>query len=157
VKVFNWYELKSCSLNIPEGIIILAYAISCGYNEIISSDEESLLKYLKIRYLPSHLYKNGSLVLTGNGSILSRYLTKEPQAYFKESGWLSDIEKVSNKIIYLYALGQRSINNKNIFIPETYLEDKYWNNPYLKHSNGNIWFLPELNKITNYLKSKGEK
>ena len=57
------------------------------------------------------------------------------------------------KRVDLYALSQRSISNRNFFIPETFLEEKYWNNPYLKHRDGKIWFLPEIQKLTTHTKT----
>lgn len=149
---FNWYELKVDSSNVPEGIIVLTHALAKGYNSIITSNESSLLGQLKVSYVPPQIYKNKWFIKTSEG-IKTKYITKEPQSYFLNSSWLYEYSTIYNKILYLYALSQRSISNRNFFIPETFLEEKYWNNPYLKHRDGKIWFLPEIQKLTTHTKT----
>ena len=150
---FNWYELKSCSENVPEGIIMLTFALSKGYNSIISSSESLILSRLNIDYIPQILYRKRYIVKTNKG-IISNYTTSTHQCYFNEHEWLYDTESVYNKIVYIYSLSQRSITNKNLYIPESYLEDRYWDNPYLKHRDTKIWFKPELTRITNKLNQR---
>lgn len=150
---FNWYELKSISSNIPEGIIVLTHALVTGYNSVISLDDGKLIQKLKIDYVPPVIYRSSVVIRTKDG-LVNRYKTEEPQAYFYNRDWLYDNTNVSAKVIYLYALSQRSITNKNLFISEKYLEEKFWDNPYLQNKNGKLWFKPELNRITNILKLK---
>lgn len=150
---FNWYELKTYSSNVPEGIIVLTHALSAGYNSFISSSDSSLLQNLNVKYVPPSLYRTGLFVKNKTG-IINKYKTEEPQSYFSDISWIYDDDNISHKIIYLYALSQRSITNKNLFIPDTYLDDRYWNNPYLKHRDGKIWFIPELKKLTIKYKLK---
>ena len=150
---FNWYELRSASTNVPEGIIALTHALALGYNSVISLNESDLLKKLNIGYIPSQLYRNYHFVY-GNFGIVTKFKTTEPQAYFINSSWIYDFNSLDHKMLYLYALSQRSIYKKNFFIPDNYLDNKYWNNPYLKHRNGKIWFLPEISNLTSKLKPK---
>jgi hypothetical protein len=131
----------------------LTHALVTGYNSVISSDDGKLIQKLKIEYVPPVIYRSPFIVKTKEG-LVSKYKTEEPQAYFNNKDWIYDNNNVSAKVIYLYALSQRSITNKNLFIPEKYLEEKFWNNPYLQNKNGKLWFKPELNRITNILKSK---
>jgi len=153
LKHFNWYELKSRSDNVPEGIITLTYALSKGYNSIISSSESLLLSRLNIDHIPQVLYRKRHIVKSLFG-IINNYVTTEPQCHLVNFDWLNDKESVYNKIVYIYALSQRSINNKNLYIPETYLDDKYWDNPYLKHKDQKLWFIPELTHLNQ--SKKGE-
>lgn len=140
---FNWYELKSVSANVPEGIILLTHALISGYNSVISFNESALLQKLKISYVPPHIYRTKWFIKENTG-IISKFLIQEPQSYFRNHSWLYAYNNLEHKILYLYALSQRSIPNKNFFIPEDYLESKYWDNPYLKHRDKKIWFLPEI-------------
>ena len=80
---FNWYELKSCSENVPEGIIMLTFALSKGYNSIISSSESLILSRLNIDYIPQILYRKRYIIKTNKG-IVSNYNTLMPQCYFSE-------------------------------------------------------------------------
>ncbi len=145
---FNWYELKSGSGNVPEGIITLTYALTKGYNSVISSSESLLLYRLNIDHIPQIVYRKSYIVKSPFG-LLNKYIPKEPQCYFLDTEWLNTKESVYNKMVYIYALSQRSINNKNLFIPDIYLDDKYWDNPYLEHKDNKLWFIPELTHIKN--------
>lgn len=131
---------------------MLTYALTCSYNSIIACNESWLLQKLKISFIPRSVFKGGYFTKTAKG-IVSKLTTKEPQSYFLNDSWLYDYEKLTDKIIYLHALSQRSISDKNFFIPDNYLEEKYWNNPFLKHRDGKIWFLPELKQLKPH---KGE-
>jgi hypothetical protein len=145
---FNWYELKSGSGNVPEGIITLTYALTKGYNSVISSSESLLLYRLNIDHIPQIVYRKSYIVKSPFG-LLNKYTPKEPQCYFLDTEWLTVKESVYNKMVYMYALSQRSINNKNLFIPDIYLDSKYWDNPYLEHKDEKLWFKPELTHIKN--------
>lgn len=134
----------------------MAYALTWEYNSVISIDEVSLLRKLKISYIPSILYRN-QFITKREGLVIHSYKTREPQSYFLATEWLTDVSHLSDKLIYLYALSQRSLGNKNLFIPDSYLEDKYWKNPYLKHRDGRVWFIPELNRLTTHTKPKEKK
>lgn len=154
MNLFNWYELKSGSDNLFEGIITLTYALSKGYNSVISSSESSLLSRLNIDYVPQVIYRKGFIVKSAFG-LLNKYVTKEPQCYFINSDWLTDKQSVYNKMVYIYALSQRSINNKNLYIPNYYIDNKYWDNPYLNNKDKKLWFKPELTYIsTNIIKRR---
>lgn len=147
---FNWQEIKLDSNNTLEGIIVLTYALSIGYNSIISASLSNLQTRLSIGFVPQNIFKKRMFINTPQG-IFNRYSTIEPQSYFKNNSWLFDKESTYNKVVYLFALSQRSINNKNLFIPTTYLDSKYWDNPYLNRKENKLWFNPELIYLKNQL------
>lgn len=133
----------------------MAYALSIGYNTPISLDGDAgLTETLKIQAVPPAIYKRGFLKRESATTIITNYKVEEVQCYFRNNEWLKDSEHIHNKVIYLYALSQRSIGNKSLFIPKTYLDSTYWSNPFLKIRNDKLWFNPEITKIYKSNKEK---
>jgi hypothetical protein len=142
---FNWIELNKIT-RIPDCQTILMF---CLYiNKVsptikrISGNHLMLRKKLNISNNYYAIIHNKLIVESANG-IFSNYTCAEPQGYLTNCSFLH--AKVSPKVKseYLYILSQRSLGNKNCWIPDNYVEPEYWKNPFIKHENSKIKFTLE--------------
>ena len=141
---FNWFELLRMSEKQPEGIITLTFALTKEYNSVISFEDVALLKLLHIDRFPKELIERG--YLTRRGQLIYRsFKVKDPQCWFKDTSWLFEQAAMMSKVTYLYALSHRSLKNKQMYIPENYIERSLWNNTFLNHQNKKLIFIPEYN------------
>lgn len=140
---FNWNELKIAGEGQFESILILAYCIKIGYNNIIANSSNHLFKLLNINKIPQRLFVKKYLV-TNKGKIISHFKCQEPQSYFNNSYFLTARCLPAQKIKYLFMLGHRSINELNSFIPVDYIDEKHHNNLFIKIRNKKLYFIPEL-------------
>ena len=58
---FNWKELWADSKGQPEAILILTYALTIGYNNIIASSSQQLMKKLFINNIDFQLFRTRKL------------------------------------------------------------------------------------------------
>lgn len=154
--LFNWYELHNASNKTPSGIITLTHALTKVYNGYICRNEKDLIEKLHIDYIPNAVFDREEKLYRVSNGIRTKFKIVEPQSYFLGNTWLYEEVSVEEKLIYLHALSQRHLKNRNLFIPEDYLDEIYWNNTFLKHKNGKLWFTPEMNYLTNQLKQRKE-
>jgi hypothetical protein len=140
--LLNTVEIKKAARNNYEAEVVLTFALCVGYNKIISSSFFHLKNKLHIAGVPEYLFTRGHLKKYNN-KIVSKFKINEPQCYMSNPGWLHYNVSAETKSDYLYILGQRSLHNKNRFIPEYYVENKYWNNPLVKHSDRILTFILE--------------
>jgi|TARA_X000000950_G_scaffold80626_1_gene101377 hypothetical protein len=140
--LLNTVEIKKAAKNNYEAEIVLTFALSVGYNKIISTSFPHLKNKLHISGVPEFLFIRGYLKKYKN-KIVSNFRINEPQCYMNNPSWLHLKISAEAKSDYLYILGQRSLHNKNRFIPEYYVENKYWNNPLVKHSDRILTFILE--------------
>lgn len=140
--LLNTLEIKKVAKNIPEAEVVLTFALSIGYERVISYNFASLREKLAIRHIPEHLFTNGYLVKY-QSKIVSKFRIVEPQCYMTNPSWLHYNLSAKTKSDYLHILGQRSLCNKNRTIPEYWVEPTYWKNPLIKHSDRTITFILE--------------
>lgn len=145
-KYFNWEQLKLDSENDFTAILILTHAIQYKYNSSIAKTVQHLRKYLYIDNIPNRLFERRFLVLDRN-LVLSRYRCIEPQNYFINPYFMVSKCPVRYKIEYMYMLSQRKITERQNFIPDYYVKEELWNNPFVNHKNGNLYFIPEIAKF----------
>ena len=141
---FNWYELCQKSNYHFEGILVLTYALTKGYNNRIAWNAQELKEALKIDVIPNILFERKALVTNRYGGIHSTLTVEDPQCYFRNKNWLKDKISPISKIAYLYILSQRSIANRNNFVYDKFVPTKLWNNPYISHKLDKLWLTPEL-------------
>ena len=132
--LLNTLEIKKAAKNNYDAEVLLTFALCVGFNKVVSNSFLHLKRKLNINNIPEHLFINGHLKKYDK-KIVSRFLIKEPQCYMTNPSWLHYQIASKEKSEYLYILGQRSLNNKNRFIPEYYVEEQYWKNPLVKHSD----------------------
>jgi hypothetical protein len=154
VHYFNWNELKRDGGGQFEGILCLTYASIIGYNNTLAYGSKQLMSKLKIAKIPSLLFQRRYL-RTVRGEILSFYSCKEPQSYFLSSKFLFSATTPKQKIEYLFMLSQRAIANENYYIPQEYVDEKYYTNPFIILKENRIYFLPE--QIVKEHSSKGKE
>jgi len=140
--LLNTLEIKKAAKYNFDAEVLLTFALSVGYNRVISNSFLTLKTKLHITNIPEHLFINGHLKKYGK-KIVSRFTIQEPQCYMNNPSWLHYNISSKTKSDYLYILGQRSLHNKNRFIPEHYVEDRYWKNPLIKHSDRIITLILE--------------
>tara|TARA_Y100000034_G_scaffold136800_2_gene215908 strand:+ start:6490 stop:6924 length:435 start_codon:yes stop_codon:yes gene_type:complete len=140
---YNWNELKLASEYQLEGIIILAYCLSKGYNEIIANDSNHLFNKLRINKIPLCIVRK-KLVRRVNHKLRNYYQCKEPQSYFNNADFLTFNCSTSEKVEYLYILSNRHLNDKNPYIPKEYIDTKHWKNKLTRIEKDSILFIPEL-------------
>lgn len=138
ITYFNWYELHSKAKGDPAGIIILTYGLTSSYNVNTS---QYLMKKLNINHIPPLLFSRKHLSQS-RYRIISNYVTKEPQSYFKNERFLFARVNVRHKALYLRALSMRDIDDKNNFIPRHYFNEVA-KNPFLKVTEDKIHFIYE--------------
>ncbi len=149
---FNWGELKRHADDDFTGIIILTYAITLKYN-ILSNSSKKLLSTLKINNIPLTLFRRKYLQYS-RGKIFSSYTCKNPQTYFINADFLTANCMPQYKVAYIYMLGLRPISDNKLYIPKEYVDEKHYNNPFIKVQNEKIYFIPELIKHNN---TQGDK
>jgi hypothetical protein len=142
---FNWYELNNIT-RIPDCQVILIF---CLYiNKLnpevkrISSSHHMLQKKLNISNNYYSLVHSKLILETRNG-IFSNFKCAEPQSYITNCSFLHAKVSPFVKSEYLYILSQRSLGNKNCWVPENYVESDYWNNPFIKHNKPKLNFTLE--------------
>lgn len=140
--LLNTFEIKKASRKSTDAEVILTFALCFGIGNVISSNFLLLKRKLHIKSVPEHLFINGHLKKYRN-LIVSNFSIKEPQCYMSNPKWLHYNISSKEKSDYLYILGQRSLQNKNRFIPEYYVEEQYWKNPLIKHSDRKLTFILE--------------
>lgn len=147
VYYFNWKELYSCTNNDPEGIIILTYGLTLGYNVLLTRNANSFMKHLGIYKIPASLFKRQYLTVNRKKEIFFKYKTKEPQSYFTGTEFLTTKVNPNYKVQYLYLLGNRNLLDTRNYILTDYFSDKYLetikNNHLVKIDNNRIYFLYE--------------
>jgi hypothetical protein len=140
---YNWYELNKLS-TLPEGHVLIIFCLSVGVHKPISYDPTLLKKKLNIELIPNSLIDNRAIVQFNHG-IFANYITNEPQCYIKNCSFVHMRWSAQDKSDYLYILSQRSIANKNDWIPDYYIPTKYHNNPLIGREKGKITFPLEKN------------
>jgi hypothetical protein len=143
VTLFNYYELKNKGKTY-EGILILAYCLTQPYMSRLSIDADGIRRKLHIDIVPPHLFRLGYLKVHKNG-IFNCFRIKEPQSYFNNGSFLSIKIPIHKKIEYLYILGQRRINDDNIFFPRYYLTEKQQQNPLILNVGEQTQLIMEKN------------
>ena len=129
---FNWKELWTDGKGQPESILILTYALTIGYNNIIASSSQQLMKKLFINNIDFQLFRTSKLKVIKNNCIFSTYKCKDKQSYFKNKEFLFSTVNPTVKVEYLYILSKRSIANNNHYIPKKYVSSKHWGNTFVK-------------------------
>ena len=140
---FNWKELWIDSEGQPESILILTHALTIGYNNIIASSSQQLMKKLFINNIDFQLFRTRKLKVLKNNSIFSTYKCKDKQSYFKDNKFLFTIINTNSKVEYLYLLSKRSINNTNHNIPKNYVSSIHWKNTFVKERTDKLEFILE--------------
>jgi len=140
---FNWKELWVDSEGQPESILILTHALTIGYNNIIASSSQQLMKKLFINKIDFQLFRTRKLKVLKNNSIFSVYKCKDKQSYFKDKEFLFTTINPNNKVEYLYLLSKRSITNTNHYIPKNYVSSKHWKNTFVKERTDKLEFILE--------------
>lgn len=135
---YNWLELYRSARGNKSGIIILAYCLIKGYNNLIANGSYHLMNILKVDQIPIHLFKNHLRFF--EGEIYSNYVCNDPQNYIKDFTFLFKKFDIKTKCDYLYILSQRSIANTSSRIPKNYLDKKYWNNKLITTDENYINF-----------------
>lgn len=137
---FNWYELNKIT-RIPDCQVILAFCLFINRKnpdiKRIAGSHHMLKQKLNITNNYYALIHNKLILDCANG-IFSNYECQEPQSYITNCSFLHAKVPPKIKCEYLYILSQRSLSNKNCWIPENYVEPEYWNNPFIKHENSKI-------------------
>jgi hypothetical protein len=154
---FNWYELNYTT-RIPDAQVILLFCLYINkYKPLarrIASNHIMLQNKLHIRKnYYTIIYKN--CIIEHRNGIFSNYTCIEPQSYLFNCSFLHARVPAQTKSEYMYILSQRSLNNRNNWIPEDYVEEKYWNNPFIEHKQSKLIFKLEINKHDN--KSNGTR
>ena len=138
---FNWYELNKIT-RIPDCQVILTFCLFINRKnpdiKRISGSHHMLKQKLNIANNYYALIHNKLILDCANG-IFSNYTCQEPQSYITNCSFLHAKVPARTKCEYLYILSQRSLGNKNCWIPENYVEPEYWNNPFIKHENSKIY------------------
>ncbi len=141
---FNWHQILRDSNNDACAILLLTYALNIGYNNKITSSTKDLLKYLHIDSIPIQLFEQGHFVVTSDNSIFSRYKCDEPQSYYYNPFFAIAKIDVTYKTLYIWALAQRRISQRENFIPDTHIQETQWSNPLLRHKDNKLYFIPEM-------------
>jgi hypothetical protein len=129
---YNWHEFTTIS-SLPEGHMVLLFALYVNKSRIdkkLSANETLLMKKLNIDLMPNSLIFSKRLIQTYNG-IFSNYKCKEPQNYITNCSFLHSKYPSKLKSNYLYILGQRSLANKNTWIPKEYVDEEHHTNPFI--------------------------
>ncbi len=142
---FNWYELNSIT-RIPDCQVILIFCLYINRSNPlvprIASSHHMLQKKLNIGNNYYSLIHSKLIVESKNG-IFSNYQCREPQSYITNCSFLHKKTSPYLKSEYLYILSQRSLDNKNCWVPDNYVEENYWKNPFIKHENSKLKFTLE--------------
>ena len=153
---YNWHELKSDAGGLPNGILILTFALYKRYNTILAKNRQSLYQTLYIDSIPPKILRNSYIIIsTDYKEVIAHYMCKDEQSYFTNGNFLTAICPVRKKLEYLFLLSMRDPNDLSARIPKEYLTDKQlsWakKNPFIKTIEDKIVFVPEL------IRNKGEK
>ena len=140
---YNWIELNKIS-KLPEAHVIMLFGLYLGIKKPLSSNLSFLMKKLNVERIPNTLLTN-NFILHYETGIYCNYTTNEPQCYVRNCSFLHMRVPALVKSNYLYILSQRSIYNKNNWIPEYYIEPEHYNNPFIYRSKGKITFPLETN------------
>lgn len=140
---YNWYELNSIS-KLPEGHVLVIFALSVGMSKPISYSTNMLKHKLNIDNIPNSIFSKNIITQYHHG-IFCNYKTNEPQCYIRNTSFVHMRLSAQIKSDYLYILSQRSIANKNNWIPDYYIHQKYHNNPLIGREKGKITFPLEKN------------
>jgi transposase len=135
---YNWYELNKIS-KLPEAHVITIFCLSIGTDKPISYDTQLLKHKLNIDNIPNSLFTSNIITRYHHG-IFCNYTTNEPQCYINNPSFVHMRWSAQDKSDYLYILSQRSISNKNNWIPDYYIHRKYHNNPLIAREKGKITF-----------------
>ncbi len=143
ITLYNWYELNSIS-ELPEAHIALIFALRIGRDKPLSANLNLLKAKLHINTVPNRLF---SLNILGyyNTGVFSHYVTQEPQSYIRNCSFVHTRFSAHDKADYIHILSQRSIENKNNWIPAYYVDKKYYTNPLITKIDNKIIFPLETN------------
>ena len=142
--LFNWQELSLDGKGIPEAILILTYALSLGYNSKIGFNAKDLHHRLNIEHIPFTLFFKRLLFNYPPHGIFSKYKCKEPQSYFYNREFMRYQYSVQDKVNYIFILANRRLDQPENFLPQRYIPENLWNNPFIERKNGNLYFKPEI-------------
>jgi hypothetical protein len=140
---YNWYELNNIS-TLPESHVIMIFCLSVNPNNPISYSLSALKKKLNIDNIPNSIVYNRIIASYSHG-IFTFINVKEPQCYVTNTSFVHMRLSAQVKSDYLYILSQRSIANKNNWIPDYYIPQKYHTNPLIAREKGKITFPLENN------------
>jgi transposase len=140
---YNWYELNIIS-KLPEAHVLVIFCLSIGLDKPISYSTNLLKKKLNIENIPNSIFSKNIITCYDHG-IFCNYKTNEPQCYIRNTSFVHMRLSAQTKSDYLYILSQRSIGNKNNWIPDYYIHHKYHNNPLIGREKGKITFPLENN------------
>ena len=143
---FNWHELTVDGEDNFTAILLLTFCLFKGYNSIIAinPDAKFVKQNLKIEHFPPSLFKKGYLQYRyKTGHTISKYKCRVPTSYFRNHTFLYTNVPIDKKITYLYMLAQRPISDKNNFIIQDAVADKFWDNPFIIHKDGKLHFILE--------------
>ena len=140
--LLNILEIKKAAKNIKDAEILLTFALAIGPNKIISNNFYNLKEKLKIDNFPQFLITKGYFDKYPD-KIVSRFTIEEPQCYMTNGSWLHYSLPSNIKSDYLHILGHRSLDNKNRFLPDYFVDTKYHKNPLINHSDRKIKLILE--------------
>jgi len=135
---YNWYELNSIS-KLPESHVILIFALYLGRHKPLSANLGLLKSKLVLDTIPNVLFQTRALTQYTTG-IFSNFVTIEPQCYIRNCSFLHMRFSARTKADYIYMLSQRSIANRNNWIPDYYIEPQYHTNPLITKVKDKITF-----------------
>ena len=144
---FNWNHFKRDSDNDFNAIIVLTHALQFSYNSRIGTSGGQIEKWLYINHIPNRLFEKGFLETRSDG-VYNKYLCKEPQSYFWNPYFLTSRCATYKKVIYIYILSRRRLSEDNNYIPDSYVNAIYWNNPFIIHKDKKLYFIPEIAKFS---------
>lgn len=140
---YNWYELNKIS-KIPDAHVLIIFCLYIGTEKPLSYSFNLLKQKLNIETIPNSLLTS-NIITSYNHGIFCNYKTNEPQCYITNPSFVHMRWSAQDKSDYLYILSQRSIANKNNWIPEYYIHRKYHTNPLIAREKGKITFPLEKN------------
>lgn len=141
--LYNWYELNNISV-LPESHVLMIFCLSVNQDRPISHSTRLLRKKLNIETIPNSIIQKNVIIQYDHG-IFTTLKTKEPQCYINNTSFVHMRLSAQIKSDYLYILSQRSIANKNNWIPDYYIPLKYHTNPLIAREKGKITFPLENN------------
>lgn len=142
ITYFNWSEIWRLSKGDLAAIIILTYAQTKIYNELSA---KTLMKRLGINHVPPSLFHE-KILTQHKHSLVSNYITKEPQSYFINPNFLFMQVPARSKAVYIKALGLRKLSVSDPYIPKKYFENIN-PNPFINITEDKIIFIPESSEL----------
>jgi hypothetical protein len=142
---FNWCEMISVS-TLADAHVVLLF---CLYANVYYPSNRRIASSHRMLQNKLHIGKNyysliaSKFVIEHKNGLFSNFACTEPQSYLNNCSFVHSRVPAYLKSEYLHILSQRSINNTNNWIPEEYVEPKYWDNPFIERKQSKLIFTLE--------------